>query len=154
MQHIVATTRPMSNSSTSNKSQGQISSGEYELCNSQENSIGNHNSILLTIYLFMVCAMTVYPTLISIPCPHVLLLIHLMSTSRPAYCIHVLWHYTLNPTLNLCHPCMYHIYIMRNYVSWYYSISRLFLILLDYSRPYDVMLYDFLVTCLLSLVID
>ena len=154
MQHIVATTRPISNSSTSNKSQEWISSGEYELCNLQENSIGNYNSILLTIYLSMVCAMTVHPTLISMLYPHVLLLIHLMSTSRLACCIYVLWHYTLNPTLNLYHPYVHHIYIMRNYVSWYHSISRLFLILLDYSRPYDVMSYDFLVTCLFSLVID
>jgi len=28
-----------------------ISSKEHKLCNSQENSIGNHNSILLTIYI-------------------------------------------------------------------------------------------------------
>ena len=48
---IVATTRPVSNSSTSNKSQRWISSGEHELCNSQENLTGNHNSILLTIYI-------------------------------------------------------------------------------------------------------
>jgi len=48
---VVATTRPMSNSSTNNKSQEQISSGEHKLCNSQENSTGNHNSILPTIYI-------------------------------------------------------------------------------------------------------
>jgi len=30
---VVATTRPMSNSSTTSKSQGRISSGKYELCN-------------------------------------------------------------------------------------------------------------------------
>ena len=58
------------------KSQGQISSGEHELCNSQENSIGNHNSILLTIYINIhgPCydyASAVHPTLISISCPHV-----------------------------------------------------------------------------------
>ena len=41
----------MFNSSTTSKSQRQISSGEHELCNSQENLIGNHNSILLTIYI-------------------------------------------------------------------------------------------------------
>ena len=48
---VVATTRPMSNSSTSNKSQGQISSREHELYNLQENLTGNHNSILPTIYI-------------------------------------------------------------------------------------------------------
>ena len=51
MQSVVATTRPVSNSSTSNKSQGWISSGEHKLCNLQENSTENHNSILLTIYI-------------------------------------------------------------------------------------------------------
>jgi len=30
---------------------GGISSGEHKLCNSQENSTGNYNSILLTIYI-------------------------------------------------------------------------------------------------------
>ena len=49
--YIVATTKPMFNSSTSNKSQGRISSREHKLCNSQENSTGNHNSILPTIYI-------------------------------------------------------------------------------------------------------
>jgi len=47
---VVATTRPLSNSSTSNKSHRRISSGEHELCNSQENSIKNYNYILPTIY--------------------------------------------------------------------------------------------------------
>jgi len=49
--YIVATTRSMSNSSTTSKSLRLISSREYELCNLQENSIGNHNSILPTIYI-------------------------------------------------------------------------------------------------------
>ena len=49
--NVVATTRPMSNSSTISKSQRQISSGEHKLYNSQENSTGNYNSILLTIYI-------------------------------------------------------------------------------------------------------
>jgi len=48
---VVATTRPVSNSSTSNKSQRRISSGEHELYNPQENLIGNYNSILPTIYI-------------------------------------------------------------------------------------------------------
>ena len=48
---VVAITRPMSNNSTTSKSQRQISSGEYKLCNLQENSTGNYNSILLTIYI-------------------------------------------------------------------------------------------------------
>ena len=48
---VVATTRPMSNNSTTSKSQRGIFSGEHELCNSQENSIENYNSILPTIYI-------------------------------------------------------------------------------------------------------
>jgi len=48
---VVVTTRLMSNSSTTSKSLRQISSGEHELYNSQENSTGNHNSILPTIYI-------------------------------------------------------------------------------------------------------
>ena len=83
---------------------------------------------------------------------HVLLLIYLVSTSRPACCIHVPWCHTLNPTLHLHHPCMHYVYTMRNHVSWRHSISVLFLILLDskpfqttldYSRPYDIMPCDF-----------
>jgi len=79
-QHIcgiaVATTRPMFNSSTSNKSYRRISSGEHELCNSQENSIRNHNSILPTIYMTIhgPCydyASAVHSTLMSMPCSHV-----------------------------------------------------------------------------------
>ena len=58
------------------KSQGQISSREYKLYNLQENSTGNYNSILLTIYITIpgLCynyASAVRPTLMSIPCPHV-----------------------------------------------------------------------------------
>ena len=49
--NVVATTRPMSNSSTTSKSLRWISSREHKLCNSQENLIENHNSILLTIYI-------------------------------------------------------------------------------------------------------
>jgi len=30
---------------------GEISSGKHKLCNSQENSTGNHDSILPTIYI-------------------------------------------------------------------------------------------------------
>ena len=36
---------------------GQISSGEHELCNSQENLTGNHNSILPTIYIMYLWSM-------------------------------------------------------------------------------------------------
>ena len=65
--YVVATTRPMSNSSTTSKSQMWISSGEHELCNSQENSTENHNSILLTIYISMlqlhICC-TSYPNVL------------------------------------------------------------------------------------------
>ena len=49
--NVVAITRPMSNSSTTSKSQRQISSRKHELCNLQENSIENHNNILPTIYI-------------------------------------------------------------------------------------------------------
>jgi len=48
---VVATTRPMSNNSTTSKSQRWISSGKHKLYNSQENSTGNYNSILPTIYI-------------------------------------------------------------------------------------------------------
>jgi len=75
---VVATTKPMFNDSISNKSQGRISSREHELCNSQENLIGNHNSILPTIYISVLdpCYDFSIPTLMSMLCPHVLLLIH------------------------------------------------------------------------------
>ena len=55
--NVVATTRLVFNSSTSNKSHREISSGEHELCNLQENSTENHNSILLTIYITYPCVM-------------------------------------------------------------------------------------------------
>ena len=58
--YVVATTRPMSNSSTNNKSQGWISSGEHELCNSQENLTVKFTDsglgvfyILLFIFIFI-----------------------------------------------------------------------------------------------------
>ena len=107
------------NSSTSNKSQRQISNGEYKLCNSQENSTGNHNSILLTIYIKYPWSVLRLCILLSCPCsvlisitnlPHVLLLIHLMSISRLVCRIHMPWCHTLNPTLNLRHPCMHQHY--------------------------------------------
>ena len=53
----MATTRLKSNSSTSGKSQDRISSEEHKLCNSQENSTENHNSILPTIYINYPCSM-------------------------------------------------------------------------------------------------
>jgi len=141
-----------------------ISSGEHELC-IQENLTGNHNSVLPTIYIS--CPWSILQLLYAYSNVHTLsscpLLIHHVSTSRPACHIHVPWHHTLNPTLNLHHPYMHHVYTMRNYVSWCHSFSRLFLILLDpkffqttldYSRPYNIMLCDFPVMCLLSLIID
>ena len=133
----MATTKPVSNSSTSNKSQGWISSGEHKLCNSQENSTGNHNSILLTIYIspYGPCYDFSIPTLMSMSCPHVLLLIHHASTSRLVCYIYVPWHHTLSSTLNLHRSCIHYVYTMRNHVSWCHSISKLFLILLDHSRP-------------------
>ena len=47
---------------------GWISSGEHELCNLQENSIGNYNSILPTIYIIVLdpCYNFSISTLISI----------------------------------------------------------------------------------------
>ena len=133
---VVATTRPMSNSSTTSKSLRQISSGEHELCNSQENSTGNYNSILPTIYIksswSMLRLLYTYPNVHALSsCP---LLIYHTSTSRLACHVHVPWHHTLNSTLNLCCPCMHHMYTMRNHVPWRHFISRLFLILLDCSR--------------------
>ena len=76
---VVATTRPVSNSSTNNKSQRWISSEKHELCNSQENSTGNYNSILLTIYISVLgsCYNFSMPTLMSMSYPH----IHYSSTS-------------------------------------------------------------------------
>jgi len=70
---VVATTRLVSNSSTDNKSQRWISSGKHELCNSQENSTGNYNSILLTIYISVLspCYDFSMPTLISMSYPHI-----------------------------------------------------------------------------------
>ena len=72
----MATTKPVSNNSTSNKSHRRISSGEHELCNSQENLTENHNSILLTIYItihnpYYDYASAVHLTLMSMPCPYV-----------------------------------------------------------------------------------
>ena len=73
---VVVTTRLVFNNSTNNKSQSRISSREHKLCNSQENLTGNHNSILLTIYISIhgLCydyASAIHPTLISMPCPHI-----------------------------------------------------------------------------------
>jgi len=123
---------------------------------SQENLTGNHNSILLTIYISCLWSMLwllyAYPNVHALSlCP---LVIYLMSTSRPACCIHVLWHYTLNPTLNFCCLYIHHVYTMRNCILWRHFYSKLFPILLDHFRPYDIMSCDFLVTCLLSLIID
>ena len=69
----MATTRPISNSNTTSKSQGQISSREHELYNLQENLTGNHNSILPTIYISVLslCYDFSMPTLISISYSHI-----------------------------------------------------------------------------------
>ena len=80
---VVATTRPMSNSSTTSKSQRQISSREHELCNLQKNLVGNHNSILLTIYInYPWSVLQLYICCVSYPNIHVLssylLVIYLM----------------------------------------------------------------------------
>ena len=49
--HVVATTRPVSNSSTTSKSQRADIQWGTRVVYSQENSTGNHNSILPTIYI-------------------------------------------------------------------------------------------------------
>ena len=94
------------------KSQGWISSGEHELCNSQANLTKNYNSILPTIYmkfswsvlqLHIYCASypKVHVSSISAPCVHhvVAMLhphVHYLSTSRLAYYIYMLWYYLLD----------------------------------------------------------
>ena len=126
----MATTRPISNSNTTSKSQGQISSREHELYNSQENLTENHNSILPTIYIsiygpYYDCALF-YPNVYALSsCP---LLIHHTSTLRPPYHVHVPWHHTsLISIIHMCTMCT----PWGTYVPWCHSISRLFLILLD-----------------------
>ena len=76
MQNVVATTIPVFNSSTTSKSQRRISSREHGLCNLQENSTGNHNSILPTIYttIHSLCynyTSAVHLSLMSMLCPYV-----------------------------------------------------------------------------------
>jgi len=67
------------------------------------------------------------PILMSMPCPHVLLLIHHTSTSRLAYHIHMPWHHTLNPTLNLHCPCVLSSSLFVNLVFSLFYFSFLFL---------------------------
>jgi len=97
---------------------------------SQENLTGNYNSILPTIYisiygLYYDCALF-YPnvhTLSSYP-----LFIHHMSILRPPCHVHVPWCYTsLISIIHVCTICT----LWGTYVSWRYSIFRLFLIFLD-----------------------
>jgi len=89
---VVATTRPMSNSSTISKSLRQTSSGEHKLCNSQENSTENHNSILLTIYItYPWSVLWLCICYVSYPNVHALfsypLLIYLMSYYSSTICL-------------------------------------------------------------------
>ena len=88
--HVMATTRPMFNSSTSNKSQGWISSKKHKLCNLQENLIGNYNSILLTIYISVLNLYYNFstPTLMSMLCSHVYYLSTSCSITYPP-CIYL-----------------------------------------------------------------
>jgi len=97
----------MSNSNTSNKSQGQISNREHELCNSQENLIGNHGSILLTIYINYLWSM---------------LWLHICCTSYPN--VHAL------------SSCLLLIYLMSYYSSTLCPITHLPYIYLKASMPY------------------
>ena len=64
---------------------------------SQENSTGNHNSILLTIYIksswSVVRLLYTYPNVHALS--SCLLLIYHASTSRPPCHVHVPWHHTL-----------------------------------------------------------
>jgi len=119
---VVATTRLMSNSSTTSKSLRQISSREHKLCNSQENSTGNHNSILPTIYIkypwsmlrLCICC-TFYSNIhVLFLCP---LLIYHVFISRLVCHIHVLQRHTLNPILYFYCSCVHHVYTMRKSCS-------------------------------------
>ena len=97
---------------------------------SQENSIGNHNSILPTIYISI--HGSCYDCVLSYPNVYVLssclLLIYHTFTSRPLCHVHVPWHHTsLISVIHACTMCT----PWETHVSWCHSISRLFLILLD-----------------------
>ena len=90
--NVVATTRLVSNSSTSNKSHRKISSGKHELCNLQENSTENYNSILLTIYItYPWSVLQLHICCTSYPNVHALssypLLIYLMSYYLSTICL-------------------------------------------------------------------
>ena len=117
----MTTTRPISNSNTTSKSQGQISSRKHELYNSQENLTGNYNSILPTIYISVLGPYYDFsiPILMSIPCPHV----HYSSASCPIThppCVYLKASmpytcdltsypkpYSSSPS-SMCAPCIYH----------------------------------------------
>ena len=91
---------------------------------------GNHNSILLTIYISIHgpcynCALS-YPNVHALSlCP---LLIYYAFTSRPPYYVYVPWcHTSLISIIHACIMCT----PWRTHVPWCHSISRLFLIFLN-----------------------
>ena len=117
----MATTRPVSNSNTTSKSQGQISSRKHKLCNSQENSTGNHNCILPTIYISVLgpCYDFSIPTLMFMPCPYIHYSSALYPITHPP-CVYLktsmlyICDLTSYPKpyssflLSICTPCIYH----------------------------------------------
>ena len=104
---------------------------------SQENLTGNHNSILLTIYIKFhgLCYNFSMPTLIFMPYPHV----HYLSASCPitySPCIYLKASMPYTYALMLYSLIFIdHVYTIcipwETYVPWYHSVSRPFPILLD-----------------------
>jgi len=103
----------------------QVGKSTRELNRKPQQYSTNYLYILSIVHAILYAYPNVH-TLSSYP-----LLIHYASTSRPVCHIHVPWCHTLNPTLNLHHPCMHHIYTIRNHIFWHHTLSRLFPILLD-----------------------
>ena len=132
-----------SNSSTASKSQ----EGRYlvgiQVVYSQENLIGNHNSILLTIYIkYSWSMLQLCIVLLWCLCPVLMSITHLLciflKTTMPCPC--TLTSYSLI-SITMCIPCIYYEEHLSLDIT---SNPRLFLILLDsksfqtaldYSRP-------------------
>ena len=110
----------------------------YNVGSSQENLIGNHNSILPTTYIkfswSMLQLLYTYPNVYALSsCP---LFIHHISTSRLSCHVHMPWHHTsLISVIHVYTMCI----LWETHVSWCHSISRLFPILLD-SRSFQTTL--------------
>ena len=135
---VVATTRPMSNSSTNSKSQGQISSG-------------NMSCVFTTTVFYWLFILSIhglyYNCVLFYPNVHALsswslLIFHVyLKANMPCPC--ALTSYSLISVIHVCTMCT----PWGTHVSWHHSISKLFLILLDpksfqtildSSRPYDI----------------